>query len=77
MTAVSVSVKKIAPETGARVVEAIIVSDTAPAVLPTTGEGIVGLKPTDTFAPFSLLYVAEDTDHKVFVADESGHFIPQ
>lgn len=77
MTAVSVSVKKIDPETGARVVEATIVSDTAPAVLPATGEGIVGLKPTDTFAPFSLLYVTEDTDHKVFVADESGHFIPQ
>lgn len=80
MTAVSVSVKKIDHETGARVVEATIVSDTAPAVLPTTGEGIVGLKPTDTFAPFSLLsllYVTEDTDHKVFVADESGHFIPQ
>ena len=77
MTAVSVSVKKIDPETGARVVEATIVSDTAPAVLPTTGEDIVGLKPTDTCAPFSLLYVTEDTDHKVFVADESGHFIPQ
>lgn len=76
MIAVSVNVKKIT-ESGARVVEATIVSDAAPKVIPTTGEGIVGLKPTDTFAPFSLLYVVAKTDSKVFVADESGHFIPQ
>lgn len=77
MKAVSVTVKQTHYVTGDRVVEAVIVADDTPAALPTTGEGIVGLKPTDTFAPFSMLYVTADVENKVYIADESGKFIPQ
>ena len=76
MTAVSVSVKGTKPS-GDRVVEAVIVSDTAPTALPATGADIVGLRPTDTFAPFSLLYVTGDAENKVYIANEQGVFIPQ
>lgn len=75
MTAVNVEVKEIGAS--GRVVEAVIVSDTAPATLPTTGAGITGLKPTDTFAPFSLLYVTAEAENKVYIANEQGEFVPQ
>ena len=76
MTAVSVSVKETKPS-GARVVETVIVSDTTPAALPATGADIVGLRPTDTFAPFSLLYVTAEAENKVYIANEQGEFVPQ
>lgn len=75
MTAVNVEVKEVSAS--GRVVAAVIVSDTVPTALPTTGAGITGLKPTDTFAPFSLLYVTGDADNKVYIANEQGVFIPQ
>lgn len=62
---------------GARIVEAFILADTKPNTLPTTGAGIKGLAEDDVFAPFSQLFVVEDADTKLFLADESGHFVAQ
>ena len=62
---------------GSRIVEVLIVSDETPDNLPTTGEGVEGLCNDDTFAPFSMLYVVGDAATKVFIANESGVFIPQ
>ena len=60
-----------------RVVDVILISDTTPETLPTTGAGIPGLSEDCIFAPFSVLYVVEDAPTKIYVADESGHFVPQ
>lgn len=57
---------------GARVMDVILLSDTVPDTLPTTGEGIEGLFPSDTFAPLSLLYISNTGD--VYTANESGQF---
>lgn len=62
---------------GARIVDALLISDTAPEVLPTTGAGIKGLEETDIFAPFSALYVVGNAPVKIYVTNESGHFKPQ
>lgn len=76
MTAVSTkAIRK--REDGKQMIEAVIIADSTPAVLPTTGEGISGMSADDCFAPFSILYIVEDVENKVYVADESGTFIPQ
>jgi len=62
---------------GHQVVDAFIVSDTIPSPLPTTGENIDGMSANDVFAPFSILYIVNDADTKLFIADESGAFIAQ
>ncbi len=62
---------------GGRVVQAFIVADNTPATLPTSGASVDGLYDTDTFAPFSVLYVVADVDAKVYITNESGVFIPQ
>ena len=63
---------------GKRVVSVCIVADSTPATLPTTGAEVEGLTENDIFAPFSILYVvATDAETKVYLADESGHFVPQ
>lgn len=77
MKAINVKVIRESADHNSRVVQAFIVSDTVPAQLPTTGAGIEGLMETDSFAPFSMIYVTEDADAKVYIADESGVFIPQ
>ena len=63
--------------TSARIVDVLLVADTTPEPLPTTGAGITGLEATDVFSPFSALYIVGDAPHKVFVTNESGHFKPQ
>lgn len=45
------------PKTGKQLVEAMIIADTEPENLPTTGEGIIGMSESEVFAPFSLIYV--------------------
>ena len=62
-------------ENGKRVVEAFIVADTTPEELPTTGDGVKGLMPSDTFAPFCVLYVTDSAD--VYVTNEHGEFVKQ
>jgi hypothetical protein len=59
------------------VVRALVLSDTTPAALPTTGAGIDGMNADQVFAPLSMIYVAADVDTKLYLADESGEFIPQ
>lgn len=76
MKAVSFKVTHINSD-GSREVEALIVSSTTPAELPTTGGGIEGLAATDTFAPMSIIYVVADVATKVYIANESGVFIAQ
>lgn len=73
----AVNVKVLQETDEKRIVQAFIVSDTTPAELPTTGENVTGLLPTDVFAPFSIIYVTADVSDKVFIANESGVFIAQ
>ena len=74
----AVSVKVISdPPDGPRIVDATIVADETPDPLPVNGSGIIGLKDTDLFAPFCLLYVVGEADNKVFITGEDGHFVPQ
>ena len=64
------------PKTSKQLVEAMIIADTEPENLPTTGKGIIGM--SEIFAPFSLIYVlAEDAKHKIYIAGETGQFIGQ
>ena len=66
------------PKTGKQLVEAMIIADTDPETLPTTGEGRLGMRESAMFAPGSLIYVlAEDTKHKIYIAGETGQFIGQ
>lgn len=66
------------PKTGKQLVEAMIIADTEPENLPTTGEAIIGMSESEVFAPFSLIYVlAEDAKHKIYIAGETGQFIGQ
>lgn len=62
---------------GKRIVDALIVANTPPAVLPTSGENVEGLSKDDVFAPFSVIYVTGDASTKVYIANEDGSFIPQ
>lgn len=62
---------------GHQVVDAFIVSDTTPLPLPMTGANVDGMSANDVFAPFSILYIVNDADTKLFIADESGAFIAQ
>lgn len=60
-----------------RVIDAVVVADTTPDELPTTGENVVGMSPDDVFAPMSVLYVVADVETKVYIANESGAFVAQ
>lgn len=61
-----------------RIVEVVIVADSTPATLPTTGADVDGLYESDRFAPFSVLYVVDPTAaHQVYIANESGAFVAQ
>lgn len=65
-------------KTSKQLVEAMIIADTEPENLPTTGKGIIGMSESEVFAPFSLIYVlAEDAKHKIYIAGETGQFIGQ
>lgn len=74
----AVSVRPVSVDgDGHQVVDVLLVSDTIPNPLPTTGAGIVGLGDNYVFAPFSILYVVNDVTTKLYIADESGHFVAQ
>lgn len=60
-----------------QVVEALLVADTTPTTLPTTGAGIIGMNANQVFAPFSVLYVVHSAITKLYIADEGGAFIAQ
>ncbi len=62
---------------GTEIVQAMILSDTVPSPLPTNGANVTGMNANQVFAPFSLLYVVGEADAKVYIANESGTFIPQ
>jgi hypothetical protein len=62
---------------GKQLIEAVVIADETPTELPTTGEGISGMGADDCFAPFSVLYIVGDAENKVYIANESGIFIPQ
>lgn len=62
-------------DSGERVMDVVLVSDTTPATLPTNGDGIDGLNDTDLFAPLSVLFVVATGD--VYLANESGTFVKQ
>lgn len=73
----AVSVEHVSYRGDKEVVQAVILSDNVPATLPTTGADIKGMNANQVFAPFSLLYVIGEADHKVFITNESGVFVPQ
>lgn len=62
---------------GTEIVRAMVVSDTVPNPLPTNGKNVDGMLENQIFAPFSMLYVVGGTDTKIFIANESGTFVPQ
>ncbi len=73
----AVNLEKRGTKNGKEIMQAIIISDSVPATLPTTGDGIVGMNDNMIFAPMSLLYVVGDADSKVYITNESGTFVPQ
>ena len=73
----AVSVEYVGEKNGKQVVQAVILSDSAPGALPTTGENVIGMNQNQVFAPFSLLYVTGEADSKVYITNENGVFIPQ
>lgn len=77
MKAVEVKTIGIRESDGKRIVDVLIVSDDTPSPLPTDGTNVDGLTSEHIFAPFSVLYVVGDADKKVYIANESGTFIPQ
>lgn len=62
---------------GTTEVQAVIIADNTPAALPTNGGDVDGMTEKQFFAPMSVLYVTADVTPKVYVANESGVFIPQ
>lgn len=76
MVAISVTPVCVRPD-GKHEVQAFIVSDSVPTALPTSGKNVVGMNENDVFAPFSILYVVGEADNKIYIANESGVFIPQ
>lgn len=75
---VAVSVEKLGVRAnGTEIVQAVILSDTTPSPLPTNGANVRGMSANQVFAPFSLLYVVGEADNKVYIANESGVFVPQ
>lgn len=76
MKAISAKVVEVTEEH--TVVNAFIVADSAPGTLPTTGAGIDGMTADQVFAPFSMIYVVDPTAaHQLYIANESGVFVPQ
>ena len=73
----AVSVEHIGYRGGKEMVQAVLLSNTSPQTLPTTGADIEGMNENQVFAPFSLLYVTANVENKVFIANENGIFDPQ
>lgn len=63
---------------GGSAYEVLILADKTPAVLPTSGKDVDGMSDLHTFAPMSVLYVADpEAEHKFYIANESGQFVGQ
>ena len=62
---------------GTEIMQVMILANATPSPLPTNGASVDGMNANQIFAPFSLLYVVGDADVKVYIANESGTFIPQ
>lgn len=62
---------------GKRICAAVVVADTTPSPLPTTGKDVIGMTDEDCFEPMSVLFVVGNAEHKVYLANESGIFEPQ
>ena len=74
----AVSAERMGVKTdGTEIMQVMILSDSIPSPLPTNGANVDGMTANQIFAPFSLLYVVGDVDAKVYIANESGTFIPQ
>ena len=56
-------------EEGVRTVRALIIGTTMPNTLPTTGEGVEGLNPTDVFSAGSVIFCPDDWSTAVANAD--------
>jgi hypothetical protein len=76
MRAVSAEKLGVRPD-GKEIMQVMILADTTPSTLPTDGTNVTGLTSNHVFAPFSLLYVVGEADSKVYIANESGHFVAQ
>lgn len=77
MKAVNVEPVSIRQSDQKEIVRAFLVMDSTPQTLPTTGAGIEGMNARQVFAPFSILYVVEAAETKVYIANESGAFVAQ
>ena len=73
----AVSVEHVSYRGDKQEVQAVILTDNVPAALPTTGADVKGMNANQVFAPFSLLYVIGEAEHKVYITNESGVFVPQ
>ena len=62
---------------GRRIMDVFIIANDTPNPLPTNGSNVIGLKDTDLFAPFSMLFVVGEADAKIYIADEDGMFVAQ
>ena len=60
MKAIETKVISVNPSTGVRTVRTTIIGTTMPNTLPTNGNGITGLLPTDVFAPGSVIICPND-----------------
>ena len=77
MTAVSRTPKGIRAEDGKQICDVFIIANTTPDPLPTNGKNVKGLSEDDVFAPMSILYVVEDAETKLYIANEAGQFVAQ
>lgn len=59
------------------IVRTFIVASKEPATLPVDGTAVEGMNANQVFAPFSILFITDDTENKVYITDESGVFVPQ
>lgn len=62
---------------GKQEVRAFIEADNVPSPLPTDGSNVIGMNANEVFAPFSVLFITNASDVKVFITNESGIFIAQ
>lgn len=73
----AISVVPVARNGQKEIVRAVLVADSIPTTLPTTGSGIDGMNADMVFAPFSVMYIVGKSDSKVYITNESGKFIAQ
>lgn len=61
---------------GTKAVRALLLADTLPQTLPTTGEGIPGMTADMTFLPASMIYTTDtNADKSVYIVNEAGQWV--